>query len=242
MIRTLRAQRYFVSDCQPSLASGTSLAGLGTDSSRRPDAPVGGMVKRGLDILLAGIGILLLLPLILGLVIILKMKDSGPLLYGHRRIGFGGREFRCWKFRTMVVNGDEVLERHLRENPDQAEMWYEQRKLVNDPRVTPIGAIMRKLSLDELPQLLNVLSGEMSLVGPRPVVQEELDHYASSARHYLSARPGLSGLWQISGRSNTTYLERVQMDRFYVMNWNPWMDLRIVFMTIPAVAMSRGAH
>ncbi|WP_042250702.1 sugar transferase [Paracoccus sp. PAMC 22219] len=204
--------------------------------------PVGGLAKRGLDITLAVLGLVLLAPLILALVIVLKLTDSGPLLYGHRRIGFGGREFRCWKFRTMVVNGDTVLEQYLRKHPAKAALWNEQRKLVDDPRVTRLGAVLRKLSLDELPQLLNVLTGEMSLVGPRPVVREELDYYASSARHYLSARPGLSGLWQISGRSNTTYLERVQLDRFYVMNWNPWMDLRIIFMTIPAVVMSRGAH
>ena len=135
-----------------------------------------------------------------------------------------------------------MLERHLRENPAEAVIWNEQRKLVNDPRVTPVGAVLRKLSLDELPQLLNVLKGEMSLVGPRPIVQAELDHYAGSARHYLAARPGLTGLWQISGRSDTTYAERVRLDRFYVMNWSLWRDLRIIFLTIPAVALSRGAH
>ena len=237
----LRAQRNFVSDYNPSRAANPSLAGLHRSRIGR-DVPVGGIAKRGLDITLAVLGLVLLAPLILALVIVLKLTDSGPLLYGHRRIGFGGREFRCWKFRTMVVNGDTVLEQYLRKHPAKAALWNEQRKLVDDPRVTRLGAVLRKLSLDELPQLLNVLTGEMSLVGPRPVVRAELDYYASSARHYLSARPGLSGLWQISGRSNTTYLERVQLDRFYVMNWNPWMDLRIIFMTIPAVVMSRGAH
>ena len=240
-MRMLRAQRDLVSDYHPSLAGYPALAGLHRFRKGR-DVPVGGIAKRGLDITLAVLGLVLLAPLILALVIVLKLTDSGPLLYGHRRIGFGGREFRCWKFRTMVVDGDTVLEHYLRKHPAKAALWNEQRKLIDDPRVTPLAAVLRKLSLDELPQLLNVLTGEMSLVGPRPVVREELDYYASSARHYLSARPGLSGLWQISGRSNTTYLERVQLDRFYVMNWNPWMDLRIIFMTIPAVVMSRGAH
>ncbi|WP_246071347.1 sugar transferase [Paracoccus haeundaensis] len=240
-MRMLRAQRDLVSDYHPSLAGYPALAGLHRFRKGR-DVPVGGIAKRGLDITLAVLGLVLLAPLILALVIVLKLTDSGPLLYGHRRIGFGGREFRCWKFRTMVVDGDTVLEQYLRKHPAKAALWNEQRKLIDDPRVTPLAAVLRKLSLDELPQLLNVLTGEMSLVGPRPVVREELDYYASSARHYLSARPGLSGLWQISGRSNTTYLERVQLDRFYVMNWNPWMDLRIIFMTIPAVVMSRGAH
>lgn len=241
-MRMLRAQRDFVSDCHSSVVANTSLSHLSSPSTIHDDFPVGGMAKRILDILLTVVGILLLLPLILGLIIVLKLTDSGPLLYGHRRIGFGGREFRCWKFRTMVIDGDVVLEQYLRRNPSKAALWKEQHKLVDDPRVTPLGAVLRKLSLDELPQLLNVLTGEMSLVGPRPVVRAELDHYASSTRHYLSARPGLSGLWQISGRSNTTYLERVQLDRFYVMNWNLWTDLRIIFLTIPAVAMSRGAH
>ena len=240
-MRMLRAQRDLVSDYHPSLAGYPALAGLHRFRKGR-DVPVGGIAKRGLDITLAVLGLVLLAPLILALVIVLKLTDSGPLLYGHRRIGFGGREFRCWKFRTMVVDGDTVLEQYLRKHPAKAALWNEQRKLIDDPRVTPLAAVLRKLSLDELPQLLNVLTGEMSLVGPRPVVREELAYYASSARHYLSARPGLSGLWQISGRSNTTYLERVQLDRFYVMNWSLWMDLRIIFMTIPAVVMSRGAH
>jgi len=218
------------------------LSGLARPAPAAPAAPVGGWGKRTLDLGLVLLGLLLLWPLILGLVVLLKLTDPGPVLYGHRRVGFGGREFRCWKFRTMVVDGDAVLERHLQENPADAAIWKEQRKLVNDPRVTPLGAVLRKLSLDELPQLLNVLKGEMSLVGPRPVVQSELDHYGPSARHYLAARPGLTGLWQISGRSDTTYAERVRLDRFYVMSWNLWRDLRIVFLTIPAVALSRGAH
>ena len=239
-MRLLRNQHDFASSGHPLLSANASTHGV--YPPMRTEMPVGGMAKRALDIVLAVIGILLLLPLILGLVVILKLTDSGPLLYGHRRIGFAGREFRCWKFRTMVMDGDAVLQKYLRENPAKALLWNEQHKLVDDPRVTAIGAVLRKLSLDELPQLLNVLTGEMSLVGPRPVVRAELDHYASSTRHYLSARPGLSGLWQISGRSNTTYMERVQLDRFYVMNWNLWMDLRIIFMTIPAVAMARGAR
>ena len=218
--------------------------GLGDATTRDayPTAPVGGLAKRMMDVLLVVLSLPLLLPMVIALAVLLKLTDPGPLLYGHRRVGFQGREFRCWKFRTMVVDGDAVLERHLRENPAEALIWKEQRKLVNDPRVTPLGAVLRKLSLDELPQLLNVLKGEMSLVGPRPVVQAELDHYGPSARHYLAARPGLTGLWQISGRSDTTYAERVRLDRFYVMNWNLWRDLRIIFLTIPAVALSRGAH
>lgn len=241
-MQMLRVQDLVTGNGKAALVTDHGKSRAGLRPAARPAAPVGGMAKRGLDIVLVLLGLLLLWPLILGLVVLLKVMDPGPVLYGHRRVGFGGREFRCWKFRTMVVDGDAVLERYLRENPAEAAIWGEQRKLVNDPRVTRLGAVLRKLSLDELPQLLNVLKGEMSLVGPRPVVQAELDHYAGSARHYLATRPGLTGLWQISGRSDTTYAERVRLDRFYVTNWSLWRDLRIIFLTIPAVALSRGAH
>ena len=241
-MQMLRVQDLVADTGRAPLVGPAKLARPRALAPAAPPAPVGGTAKRALDLGLVLLGLLLLWPLILGLVVLLKAMDSGPVLYGHRRVGLGGREFRCWKFRTMVVDGDAVLERHLRENPAEALIWKEQRKLVNDPRVTPLGGVLRKLSLDELPQLLNVLKGEMSLVGPRPVVQAELDHYGPSARHYLAARPGLTGLWQISGRRDTTYAERVRLDRFYVMNWNLWRDLRIIFLTIPAVALSRGAH
>lgn len=205
--------------------------------------PVGGAAKRTLDILLVILSLPLWLPLLLGIAVLLKLTDTGPLLYGHRRIGFGGRAFRCWKFRTMVVDGDAVLERYLKANPDEQRIWQTQRKLMSDPRVTRIGAVLRKLSLDEFPQLLNVLRGEMSLVGPRPVVQAELDdHYGRAARAYLSARPGLTGLWQISGRSDTTYEQRIRLDCDYVRNWSLLRDLRIILLTIPAMALSRGAR
>lgn len=205
--------------------------------------PVGGAAKRTLDILLVILSLPLWLPLLLGIAVLLKLTDTGPLLYGHRRIGFGGRAFRCWKFRTMVVDGDAVLETYLKANPDEQRIWQTQRKLMNDPRVTRIGAVLRKLSLDEFPQLLNVLRGEMSLVGPRPVVQAELDdHYGHAARAYLSARPGLTGLWQISGRSDTTYEQRIRLDCDYVRNWSLLRDLRIILLTIPAMALSRGAR
>ncbi|ARJ68966.1 sugar transferase [Paracoccus contaminans] len=207
------------------------------------DVPLGGAGKRLLDILLVILSLPLLLPLMAGIAVLLKLTSPGPLLYGHRRIGFQGRAFRCWKFRTMVVDGDRVLDRYLQAHPQEAAVWAAQRKLDNDPRVTRVGAVLRKLSLDELPQLLNVLSGEMSLVGPRPVVQAELDeHYGSAASAYLSARPGLTGLWQISGRSDTTYAERIRLDCRYVRRWTLWGDLRIILLTIPALALSRGAR
>lgn len=211
-------------------------------SPEAPSPPVGKVAKRSLDITLVLLALPLVALLMLGLALLIKRSGKGPVLYGHRRVGFGGQEFKCWKFRTMVVNGDEVLERHLQEHPSDRAVWNTQRKLTNDPRVTPIGAVLRKLSLDELPQLLNVLNGEMSLVGPRPVVQDELENYGSTARFYLAARPGLTGLWQVSGRSDTTYAERVRLDRLYVSRWSFFRDVRIIAMTVPALLTSKGAR
>ena len=233
----------------PTDKPGLTIAGSGSFASssgpgRGYDAPrpVGGRAKRVLDVALMLVAIPLLALVMLGVAILIKRTDKGPLLYGHRRVGFQGREFKCWKFRTMVVNGDEVLARHFEENPADYLVWQTQRKLTNDPRVTPVGRVLRKLSLDELPQLLNVLSGEMSLVGPRPVVAEELAHYGATSRFYLATRPGLTGLWQVSGRSDTTYAERVRLDRHYVSRWSLLQDIRIIAKTIPALLSSQGAR
>lgn len=204
--------------------------------------PTGGMVKRIMDITLVVLAVPFLLPLMLGLYILVKLTSPGPAFYGHSRVGFGGREFKCWKFRSMVLDGDAVLEAHFRKNPADRMIWESERKLRHDPRVTPVGAVLRKLSLDELPQLFNVITGEMSLVGPRPVVRDELEKYAASAGHYMRARPGLTGLWQVSGRSETTYRYRVKLDRFYVSRWSALLDIWVILRTIPAVVFSRGAH
>lgn len=145
-------------------------------------------LKRAMDLLIVCLCLPALLPIFAGLALMVKLSSPGPVLYGHQRIGRGGRSFQCWKFRTMVTNGDAVLKDHLRRNPADRAIWESERKLRDDPRVTPIGAVLRKLSLDELPQLLNVLMGEMSLVGPRPVVADELEKYGRSARHYVRDR------------------------------------------------------
>ncbi|MBB3944313.1 lipopolysaccharide/colanic/teichoic acid biosynthesis glycosyltransferase [Rhizobium skierniewicense] len=142
----------------------------------------------------------------------------------------------------MVMNGDEVLRQYLAANPDAEEEWKTTRKLKNDPRVTAIGSVLRKLSLDELPQLINIIRGEMSVVGPRPVVDEELNYYENAASYYLSTRPGLTGLWQISGRNDVSYKERVDYDTQYVRNWSMMQDVFIIAKTIPAVCMSRGSY
>ncbi|MBN9886288.1 sugar transferase [Pelagibaca abyssi] len=205
-------------------------------------SPTGGFVKRAIDIFIVLIAVPAFLPLFIGLVLMIKLTDPGPIFYGHKRIGFSGRTFRCWKFRTMATDGDEILERHFLSRPQDREIWLRERKLDNDPRVTPIGAVLRKLSLDELPQVINVLTGEMSVVGPRPVVADELEIYSRSAEHYLRARPGVTGLWQVSGRSDTSYRERIKLDRYYVSNWHPFLDLWVMLRTVPAVVMARGAR
>ena len=161
---------------------------------------------------------------------------GGPVIFRHPRVGYRGKLFPCMKFRTMLPNGDEILQNHLANNPAAQEEWEKFRKLQDDPRVTRLGRFLRKSSIDELPQLFNVLRGEMSCVGPRPIVADELKKYGPHARHYLRAVPGLTGIWQISGRSSTTYRRRVVMDVLYVRSpWSVWRELRILLMTVPAV-------
>ncbi len=207
-----------------------------------PSPAVGGLAKRLLDLALAASALVALLPLILGVLALVKLTSTGPAFYGHERVGFGGRRFRCMKFRTMVVDGDRVLEEHFQKFPAERAVWLAERKLRNDPRVTPVGAVLRKLSIDELPQLINILMGQMSIVGPRPVVVDELTIYRDSVVHYLRTRPGLTGLWQISGRNDASYRKRVLLDRLYVLRWSILLDLRIILLTIPAVLTSRGAR
>jgi exopolysaccharide production protein ExoY len=198
--------------------------------------------KRSFDIVAAGSALLVLSPLLL-IICLLVMMDGGPAVFGHKRVGRNGRSFHCLKFRSMVPNSAEVLAKLLAEDPEAARIWATTRKLQNDPRVTRIGKFLRGTSLDELPQLLNVVRGEMSLVGPRPVVQEELDqHYGVAAASYMAVRPGITGLWQISGRSDTTYVERVQLDCRYVREFSFWGDMRILLKTVPAVLFGRGAY
>lgn len=211
-------------------------------SEFREVSPIGGVVKRGFDILAALLGLLLLSPLLLMLALLVKLSDGGSPFYRHHRVGYRGNSFGCLKFRTMAVNADKILAEHLRNNPESRAEWNATRKLRDDPRVTAVGAVMRKLSLDELPQFVNILKGEMSLVGPRPIVVDELDRYGSFAAHYLSARPGLTGLWQVSGRSDVSYDVRVAFDSSYVENWSFLGDIRIIVMTVPAVCLSRGSY
>jgi len=200
---------------------------------------VGGYSKRLLDLAVAVPALILLSPLMAVVAASVVATIGRPAIYAHSRIGLNARPFDCYKFRTMVSNGDEILRAHLASDPQAAREWAETRKLRNDPRVTPIGQFLRKSSLDELPQLINVLRGEMSLIGPRPIVAAELPRYGRQARHYLRARPGISGLWQVSGRSSTSYRRRVAMDTLYVRKWSLSRDIAIGLLTIPAVLRTK---
>ncbi len=200
--------------------------------------PAGGTIKRIFDIVAAAVIILLLAPLFLGLAALIAVTSRGRALYGHTRVGYDNRPFDCLKFRTMAVNGDEILSEHLERNPMARIEWEETMKLRDDPRVTTVGQVLRKLSLDELPQLFNVLKGEMSLVGPRPVKADELSRYGRSTRYYIRARPGITGLWQVSGRNTTSYRRRIACDRAYVARHSDAIDAMILAKTLPAVLRS----
>ena len=201
----------------------------------------GGLLKRAFDIVGALLIGALFSPFILAVVIIIRLGGM-PVLFRHKRIGCNGKIFNCLKFRTMVPNAEQVLRNLLRAHPELRDEWTENHKLRDDPRVTPIGRFLRRTSLDELPQLWNVLRGEMSLVGPRPIVRAELLRYGRQASTYLSVRPGLTGLWQVKGRSDTTYRRRVAMDKYYVRSRNLWMDLYIVAVTAVVVLRRAGAY
>jgi len=198
-------------------------------------------IKRIFDFCVSGVLMLLLAPVFLLLALIIKI-DGGSVFYRQERIGRNNKTFFCYKFRSMVVNGDDVLARHLSENPDAKVEWEETHKLKDDPRITKVGRIIRKYSLDELPQLFNVFINQMSLVGPRPIVLEEKERYGDKLPYYLNTNPGITGLWQTSGRSNTSYQERVQLDIWYARNWSFWLDIVIIAKTIPSIVGSKGAY
>lgn len=206
------------------------------------DYPLGGRSKRAFDFVAGVAALILLAPLLILLSLLIYVLDGGPVMIRHTRIGSRGSKFGCFKFRSMVTNGDEVLRAHLAANPAALEEWSKTRKLSDDPRVTPLGRILRKTSLDELPQLFNIISGEMSFVGPRPIVEEEILRYGTAFQDYARARPGLTGHWQVSGRSDIAYDTRVALDQEYVANWSFGRDIAIILMTIPVVIKARGVY
>lgn len=198
-------------------------------------------VKRLIDVIGASILLILLSPVFL-IVSILVALDGGPVFYRHTRIGRHGVPFGCLKFRTMILGADHCLNEYLSYHPLAGEEWEREQKLTFDPRITAIGRFLRRTSLDELPQLVNVLYGDMSLVGPRPVTQGELRHYGNASAEYLSVRPGITGLWQISGRNDVSYAQRVALDQTYVSTLSVWRDLVILLKTPVVVFSKRGAR
>ncbi|HDX8758460.1 TPA: undecaprenyl-phosphate galactose phosphotransferase WbaP [Klebsiella michiganensis] len=199
------------------------------------------ILKRLFDIIGSSTIIILLSPLLFYISRKVK-KDGGPAIYGHERIGKGGKPFKCLKFRSMVINSKEVLENLLANDIAAKQEWDATFKLKNDPRITKIGAFLRRTSLDELPQLFNVLRGEMSLVGPRPIITAELERYNEEVDYYLLSKPGMTGLWQVSGRSDVDYETRVYLDAWYVKNWSMWNDVAILFKTVGVVLKKDGAY
>lgn len=200
------------------------------------------LLKRVIDIsmcLILAIPVLLITACI---AVAIKCTSVGPVFYGHKRVGLNGKEFKTWKFRSMVIDADAQLQQILATDPIRRAEWEKDRKFTNDPRITPLGHFLRKSSLDELPQLWNIFIGEMSFIGPRPVTQGELIKYGDKAPFILSVKPGLSGMWQVSGRSDTGYEDRVNLDSYYIQNWSIWLDIWIVIKTIWVVLNGRGAY
>jgi len=195
-------------------------------------------VKRAIDILIATIALVLLSPVFLIIAILIKLESKGPVFFAHKRIGKNGKTFKLWKFRTMVPNAEELIKTFT---PEQMKEFQENFKLENDPRITRIGKILRKTSLDELPQLVNILKGELSIIGPRPIVQDELEKYQNNKWKFLSVTPGLTGYWAANGRSSTTYEQRMTMELYYVDNISWKLDVKIFFKTIISVLKKEGA-
>lgn len=215
---------------------------IGFSSTHNLRIPFYRILKRCIDIFIILLFCPILIPLFLILMILVKCTSKGPIFYGHKRVGKNGKEFKCWKFRTMVYNSQEILEQILATDPVRAAEWEAERKFKDDPRITKFGKFLRKTSLDELPQIINILVGQMSLIGPRPVTKPELEKYGIHKNFVLSVLPGLTGMWQVNGRSETSYEERIYFDTFYIQNWSIWLDLWILIKTIYVVIKGKGAY
>ena len=213
-----------------------------SDSHSKFSAKWGPGTKRTFDIMVASTILLFALPTMFFIAVIMFSTDRGPILFGHERIGHNGKRFRCLKFRSMVVDSQTALARHLELFPQARAEWEASQKLRDDPRITAIGKFLRVTSLDELPQLINVIRGEMSLVGPRPIVQDEVVRYAAEIEHYAATRPGITGLWQVCGRSDVDYDQRVRLDSQYVREWTFAGDLLILVKTVKVVIARTGSR
>jgi lipopolysaccharide/colanic/teichoic acid biosynthesis glycosyltransferase len=197
---------------------------------------------RALDVMIALFTLVFVLPLMAVIALAIFLQDGGSVLFSHRRVGRGGKPFSCYKFRSMAADAEARLTELLERDPVAREEWARDHKLRDDPRVTPLGAFLRRSSLDELPQLFNVLQGTMSLVGPRPIVDAEISRYGKRFCHYCAVKPGITGLWQVSGRNDVSYRTRVALDCLYAKSQSPALYLWIVIVTIPAVLSRKGSY
>jgi len=215
---------------------------LGIDTSNKLKMAWNLGIKRFLDIVFVITGGILILPFLLLVALILKLNSPGPVLYKHKRIGKDGKHFFIYKFRTMTADAEQQLKKIIETDTSLNEEWKKNHKLQNDPRITSFGKILRRTSIDEFPQLINILKGEMSLVGPRPVVEEEVIKYGEDFNRVFSNKPGLTGLWQVSGRSDTDYHDRIAFDTYYLQNWSLWLDIWILYETFGVVFFGKGAY
>ena len=204
--------------------------------------PATSALKRLIDIVGASVGLIFTAPFLLPAMFFIRRHDGGPAIFAQDRVGHGGKVFRCYKLRSMVIDSEQRLEAVLAADPEARAEWEETAKLTNDPRITRLGHFLRKSSLDELPQLWNILIGDMSIVGPRPITQSEIPRYGTDFIYYTDVRPGLTGLWQVSGRSDTSYIERVALDVKYVREWTVARDIKVIAKTIPVILTSKGAR
>jgi lipopolysaccharide/colanic/teichoic acid biosynthesis glycosyltransferase len=218
-------------------------AEVNSKASRRAAAlDIHQAVNRGMNVSVAALVLLFFLPIMILVAVAIWCQDRGPIFFAHRRIGRDGRKFPCLKFRSMAIDAQERLQELLDADPQARAEWERDHKLRDDPRVTPLGVFLRKSSLDELPQLLNVLRGEMDLVGPRPIVDGEVCKYGPRFKHYCAVNPGITGLWQVSGRNDTSYRSRVAMDCVYAKSKSLPLDLWILVVTVPAVLLRKGSY
>ncbi len=196
-------------------------------------------IKRVIDVILASVALILLSPLFAIIAIAIKIDSKGPVFFAHKRIGKNGKIIKLYKFRSMVINAEELIKSFT---PEQMKEYKENYKLTNDPRITKVGKFLRKTSLDELPQLINIINGDLSIIGPRPVVADELEKYGVNKDKFLSVTPGLTGYWAANGRSNTTYEQRMEMELYYIDNLSLKMDIKVFFKTILSVVKKEGAR
>jgi Undecaprenyl-phosphate galactose phosphotransferase WbaP len=215
---------------------------LGFVTSHKLKMPWNLIIKRFLDLSMVIAGGIIILPILLLIALLIKVSSPGPVLYGQLRLGINGKHFKAYKFRSMTMDAEERLKILLDSDPEIRKEWETNHKLRNDPRITGIGKFLRRTSFDEFPQLINVLKGEMSLVGPRPIVDDEMEKYGEDFNRIFSVKPGMTGLWQVSGRSDTNYAERVSFDTYYLQSWSIWLDLWVLYKTFGVVLRGKGAY